>query len=147
MFFNPQSTATTLTGFPLPYTLTSYKKTDHAVNTIPPLVPQNTGKKSSRRNLYQHADWCLTINLQRNLQKYHHTSLHFFFVQVEIIILFYILLITAVTAIPKKSLVSIANDKLFFPLFHLISSEVAKSLLTDHYSSRELPDTWGEIFS
>lgn len=70
-----------------------------------------------------------------------------FFVQVEIIILFYILLITAVIAIPKKSLVSIANDKLFFPLFHLISSEVAKSLLTDHYSSRELPDTWGEIFS
>lgn len=48
--------------------------------------------------------------------------------KVEVIMLFYILLTTAVTAMPKKSLVSISNDEIFFfPMFHLISGEAASS--------------------
>lgn len=39
-------------------------------------------------------------------------TLHFF-VKIKVATPFYILLITAVTAIPKKPLVSIANDNLF----------------------------------
>lgn len=43
----------------------------------------------------------------------HMLTLHIFFVKIKVTIPFYILLITAVTAIPEKPLVSIANDNLF----------------------------------
>lgn len=55
LYFNPQSTATTLIGFPLPYTLTSYKKKGRAVNDRSPPAPQNTGKAASKITLHQRA--------------------------------------------------------------------------------------------
>lgn len=53
--------------------------------------------------------------------------------------LFYILLTTAVTAIPKKSLVSIPNDEIIFFFLCFTSLAVKQQVvLTDYCSPREI---------